>query len=46
VHTFDYLVMGIVETEPDVFVVCVTDGYTTHRSYLAPATGQQLNRSY
>jgi hypothetical protein len=35
VHTFDYLVMGIVETEPDVFVVCVTDGYATHQSYLA-----------
>jgi hypothetical protein len=35
VHTFDYLIMGIVETEPDVFVVCVTDGYATHQSYLA-----------
>jgi hypothetical protein len=35
VHAFDYLVMGIVETEPDVFIVCVTDGYTTHKSYLA-----------
>jgi sugar lactone lactonase YvrE len=35
VHTFDYLVTGIVETEPDVFVVCVTDGYATHQSYLA-----------
>jgi len=35
VHTFGYLIMGIVETEPDVFVVCVTDGYATHQSYLA-----------
>jgi hypothetical protein len=35
VHTFDYPVMGIVETGPDVFVVCVTDGYATHQSYLA-----------
>ena len=35
VHTFDHLVMGVVETEPDVFIVCVTDGYTTHKSYLA-----------
>jgi hypothetical protein len=35
VHTFDYLVMGIVEAEPDVFIVCVTDGYATHQSYLA-----------
>lgn len=34
VHTFDYLVMGIAEAEPDVFVVCVTDGYATHVSYL------------
>jgi hypothetical protein len=35
VHTFDYLVMGIVEVEPDVFIICVTDGYATHKSYLA-----------
>ena len=35
VHTFDHLIMGIVEAEPDVFVVCVTDGYDTHLSYLA-----------
>ena len=35
VHTFDYLVMGIAEAEPDVFIVCVTDGYATHQSYLA-----------
>src|ERR1700761_7889431 len=35
VHTFDYLVMGIVEAEPDVFIVCVTDRYATPQSYLA-----------
>ncbi|HEX4253067.1 MAG TPA: hypothetical protein VH008_34715 [Pseudonocardia sp.] len=35
VHTFDHLVMGITEVEPDVFVVSVTDGYATHESYLA-----------
>src|ERR1700753_957601 len=37
VHTFDHLVMGVVETERDVFIVCVTDGYTTHQSSLARA---------
>jgi hypothetical protein len=35
VHTFDHLVMGIAEAEPDVFLVCLTDGYTTHESHLA-----------
>src|SRR5579875_2755850 len=35
VHTFEYPVMGIVEAAPDVFIVCVTDGYVSHRSYLA-----------
>jgi hypothetical protein len=34
VHTFDHLVMGIAEAEPDVFVICLTDGYTTHESHL------------
>ena len=34
VHTFDHLIMGIVEAEPDVFVTCLTDGYTTHESHL------------
>jgi hypothetical protein len=34
-HTFDYLTMGIVEIEPDVFVISLTDGYTTHESHLA-----------
>ena len=35
VHTFDHLIMGIAEAEPDVFIVCVTDGYETHESHLA-----------
>ena len=35
VHTFDHLIMGITEAEPDVFIVCLTDGYTTHESHLA-----------
>ncbi|MGD0064764.1 MAG: hypothetical protein ABSB76_15120 [Streptosporangiaceae bacterium] len=34
VHTFDHLVMGITEAEPDVFIVCLSDGYTTHESHL------------
>ena len=34
-HTFEHLVMGIVEIEPDVFVISLTDGYTTHESHLA-----------
>ncbi|MEV5753684.1 hypothetical protein AB0L00_38190 [Actinoallomurus sp. NPDC052308] len=34
VHTFERLVTGIVETEPDVFHVSATDGYTTHESSL------------
>jgi hypothetical protein len=34
-HTFEFLVMGIVEIEPDVFVISLTDGYTTHESHLA-----------
>ena len=35
VHTFDHPVTGIVEVEPDVFIVCLTEGYTTHESHLA-----------
>ena len=27
--------MGIAEAEPDVFIVCLSDGYTTHESHLA-----------
>ncbi len=35
VHTFDHPVTGIVEVEPDVFIVCLTEGYTTHEAHLA-----------
>jgi hypothetical protein len=35
VHTFGHGVTGIVEVEPDVFIVCLTEGYTTHESHLA-----------
>jgi hypothetical protein len=35
VHTFDHPVTGIVEAEPDVFVISLTEGYTTHESHLA-----------
>jgi hypothetical protein len=34
-HTFNHPVTGIVEVEPDVFVVSLTEGYTTHESHLA-----------
>lgn len=34
VHTFEHHVTGIVEVEPDVFVVSVSDVYATHESYL------------
>lgn len=35
VHRFDHPVTGIAEAEPDVFVVSLTEGYTTHESCLA-----------
>ena len=35
VHTFDHLVTGIAEVQPDVFIVNLTDLYTTHESQLA-----------
>lgn len=35
VHTFGHPVTGIVEIEPDMFIVCLTEGYTTHESHLA-----------
>jgi hypothetical protein len=37
VHSFEQMPMpmGIAEAEPDVFVVCLSDGYTTHESHLA-----------
>ena len=34
VHTFDHPVTGIVEAEPGVFVLSLTEGYTTHESHL------------
>lgn len=34
VHAFDHPVTGIVEVAPDVFVVSLTEGYTTHESHL------------
>jgi hypothetical protein len=34
VHAFDHQVTGIVEAEPDVFYVSLTEGYTTHESHL------------
>ena len=34
-HTFEHPVTGIVEVAPDVFVVNLTEGYTTHESHLA-----------
>jgi hypothetical protein len=34
-HTFDHPVTGIVEVAPDVFVVNLTEGYTTGESHLA-----------
>ena len=33
-HTFDQPTVGIVEVEPDVVLVCATNLYTTHESYL------------
>jgi hypothetical protein len=35
VHTFDHPITGVVEAAPDVFVVSLTEGYTTHESHLA-----------
>jgi hypothetical protein len=35
VHTFEHPVTGIVEVEPDVFIVNLTEAYTTHESHLA-----------
>jgi hypothetical protein len=33
-HTFNELVSGIVEHEPDVFYICTGNAYTTHEAYL------------
>ena len=35
VHAFEHPVTGIVEVDPDVFVISLTEGYTTHESHLA-----------
>jgi hypothetical protein len=35
VHTFEHPVTGIVEVDPDVFIVSLTEGYTSHESHLA-----------
>jgi hypothetical protein len=35
VHTFDLPITGVVEVAPDVFVVSLSAGYTTHESHLA-----------
>jgi hypothetical protein len=35
VHTFEHLISGIAEVEPDVFIVNLSDAYTTHESHLA-----------
>jgi hypothetical protein len=35
IHTFDHPITGIAETEPDAFIISLTDGYTTHESHLA-----------
>jgi hypothetical protein len=35
VHTFEHLILGIAEAEPDVFIVSLSDLYTTHESHLA-----------
>jgi hypothetical protein len=34
VHSFEHPISGIVEVEPDVFIVSLTEGYTTHESHL------------
>ncbi|WP_067682995.1 hypothetical protein [Nocardia miyunensis] len=34
VHEFEHPVTGIVEVEPDVFVLSLTEAYTTHESHL------------
>lgn len=34
VHTFDHPPTGIVEVWPDVFIINLTEGYTTHESHL------------
>ncbi|MDR3656303.1 MAG: hypothetical protein ACLQIK_00905 [Mycobacterium sp.] len=35
VHTFEHPPTGIAEVAPDVFIISLTEGYTTHESHLA-----------
>jgi hypothetical protein len=35
VHTFEHPITGITEVAPEVFIVNVSEGYTTHESHLA-----------
>lgn len=35
VHAFDTIVVSMVEVEPEIFIVSLSDGYTTHKSHLA-----------
>src|SRR5436305_9473822 len=35
VHTFEHPVTGIVEAEPDVFIISLTECYTSHESHLS-----------
>jgi hypothetical protein len=34
-HTFEHMVSGIVEVQPDVFIICISDAYQSHESHLA-----------
>ena len=34
VHTFHHLITGIAEVEPEIFIVSLTEAYTTHESHL------------
>jgi hypothetical protein len=34
VHTFEHMISGIVEVEPDVFIICMSDAYSSHESHL------------
>ncbi|MFZ1178467.1 MAG: hypothetical protein WAO15_19825 [Mycobacterium sp.] len=34
-HSFDHPVTGIAEVAPDVFIVNLTEAYTTHKSHLS-----------
>ncbi|HWC78836.1 MAG TPA: hypothetical protein VG756_02615 [Pseudonocardiaceae bacterium] len=35
VHRFDHLISGVAEVEPEVFLVNLSEAYTTHESHLA-----------